>query len=203
MRTATWGFLALAPLLLSGCDTRPATEPVAAGPAFGVADVGNLSPRDQAALDALNNGTPVGATIDTEVGCGLLPGFFNETGLVAFGGLFPNECTPGTFDRTNPDETVDIYHSGRGLFFLLVFRPSFRVFGSEGSDVQWRTSRLADGRSLLVINGTLSNGSRVLGHFVRDPSGADNSRDGTLWVEGLGYVVAPGQCGTAIGCRDD
>jgi hypothetical protein len=178
--------LALAMLAL-GCEQT--TEPVAEALAPGVQmarDVQELSPRDQAVVDAFNNGAPWGAVINNDVSCSVLTGFFDASGLVAFGGLFANECTGGTFERTNPDGTADWHAHGRGEFFLVIFAGGF--FPSAGSSVKWQIIGHEDGISVWSANGTLSDGSRVRAHFVTDPNG-DNKPANALWVEGLGYVL--------------
>lgn len=185
--------LALAILAL-GCDptTDPAAETLAPGVQLAL-EGQEISPRDQMVLDAFNNGMFSRAVINTEVSCAILPGFFDASGnLVAFGGLFPLECAGGTFERTNPDGTLDWHANGRGVFFLLTFEPS-GFFSSTGSDVNWHIIQHENGIRILTVSGTLSNGSRVRVHFTAEPTGANNSSEGTLWIEGLGYVLRPGR----------
>lgn len=195
MRRITFSLFLLAVFGAAACDSgtspelaAPETGPMVAPPDLSVQ---GLSPNDQAALDAFNQYRTTGAFI--ERGCTIVsPGFFSDAGdLLGFGGLFPDvpfgePCFNG-FTRTNRDGTQDLYVNGKGLFFLLLFDP-FAIYGSEGSSVKYTYIRRAKGPSILTVTGTLSDGSRVRGHFT-----SGDNRAGTLWVEGLGYVVgSPG-----------
>lgn len=192
--TLTLTLAVLAVFGVTACDS--ATSPELAAPETGLTvappdlSVHELSPSDQAAVDAFHAYRTTGAFI--ERGCMIVsPGFFNEAGqLLGFGGLFPDvpfgECENG-FIRTNPDGTEDLHVNGKGLFFLLLFDP-FAIYGSQGSSVKYTYIRHANGISILTVTGKLSDGSRVRGHFT-----SGDNRAGTLWVEGLGYVVgSPG-----------
>lgn len=138
-----------------------------------------------------------GATLDREVGCGIITGFFNNGAFVGFGGLFPTPgpqgiCPLSNFARVNADGTVDRHMQGSGTFFLVL--PGVAFYGSEGSDVQWRSIQHENGIRLFTVTGTLSDGSRVRAHFVTTPDGLSTAAN-TLWIEGVGYAVGgpPGQ----------
>lgn len=150
------------------------------------AEAQGLGPNDQLALDLLASGDANGAVINRDGVCALLPGF----GGVAFGGLFPEDCK-NSFERVNKDGTRDRHATGVGGFFLIVFSPEFRIFGSEGSYAHWTWIDKGEGSEIgiLTANGTLSDGSRFRLHFTNTPGEGDSSREGFLWVEGLGYVV--------------
>lgn len=195
MRRTILTLILLAVFGAAACDSgtspelvAPETGPTVAPPALSVQ---GMSPNDQAAANAFHESRTTGAFI--ERGCMIVsPGFFDEAGnLLGFGGLFPDvpfgePCENG-FLRTNPNGTQDIHVNGRGGFFLLLFSPS-AYYGSEGSSVKYTYIRRANGKSILTVIGTLSDGSRVRGHFT-----SGDNRAGTLWVEGLGYVVgSPG-----------
>ena len=140
---------------------------------------------------AMAQGEPHGAVIQGEGFCTLLTGFADATGLKAFGGLFQDFSDPdacgNSFSRINPDGTFDTHWYGHGGFFLVVFGGGF--YPSQGSNVSWTIITHENGIRILRLNGTLSDGSRVRGHFTVDPKGEDNSKEGLLWVEGYGYVV--------------
>jgi len=195
MRRITLTLMLLAVAGVTACDsgTSPELAALETGPTVAPPDlsVHGLSPNDQAAMKAFHESRTTGAFI--ERGCMIVsPGFFSESGqFLGFGGLFPDvpfgESCENGFIRTNPDGTEDMYVNGKGLFFLLLVNP-FSIYGSEGSSVKYTYIRRAKGKSILTVTGTLSDGSRVRGHFT-----SGDNRAGTLWVEGLGYVVgSPG-----------
>lgn len=149
-----------------------------------------LSAADQELYNAFNEGRTTGAFVNHDF-CGLFSlGFRDENGgLLGFSLFIPDECPQG-FERQNPNGTFDQHISGGGqMFLVLIAQGAF--FGSEGSDVRWTIKRSETGTNVFNINGTLSDGSRVKGHFNSGNNG--NSQSGKLWVEGLGYVVgSPG-----------
>lgn len=150
-----------------------------------------LSERDKAIVDAMAQGAPHGAIIQGEGFCSILTGFFDGDVLKAFGGLFQDFADPdacgNSFSRTNPDGTFDTHWYGNGAFFLVVMDGPF--YSSEGSNVSWTIITHENGISTWRVNGTMSDGSRVRGHFTVDPKGDDNSKEGFLWVEGYGFVI--------------
>jgi len=138
-----------------------------------------------------------GATLDREVGCGITTGFFNNGSFVGFAGLFPDLgpqgfCPLSNFARVNPDGTVDRHIQGSGRLFLVL--PGVAIYGSDGSDVRWRSIQHENGIRMFTVTGTLSDGSRVRAHFVTTPGG-ENTAANSLWIEGVGYAVGgpPGQ----------
>lgn len=186
------------PLLVLGlaaCDAGTPAEPdtTRLGPA-----AGSLSTLEQSLIDDLAAGVDHGAILDRDVGCAILTGFANPDGLVAFGILGPMPgprgiCPSSNFNRTNPDGSVDMHTHGMGTFFLLVFDPSVS-FPSEGSRVRWNAITHEGGARTFNFQGTLSDGSRVRGHFAYSPSG-EPTMGNALWVQGVGYIVGgpPGQ----------
>jgi hypothetical protein len=203
MRRVILGLLTVvSPLLLASCDTNSptaATVPPDASAsgvravAPGTAAVLSGQSLHDIALGALEHGTPPGAVLNTDVGCFVLAGFYDQDGtLVAFGLLFGEAgtfgtCGPGSFDRTDPDGSIDQFLHARGSFYLSVVDPSAN-FPSDGSDVKWTRIVRADGVSVFDINGTLSDGSHVRAHFTSGTPGPNQSS--SLWVEGLGYVLS-------------
>ena len=189
------GALVLSALVVSCSDQTTAPPVRAEGPQMSTVSDG-LSPLEQSLLDALAAGEDPGSIINRDVGCGLTTGFgvINDDGTVTpvgFGGLFPEPgpsgiCPLSNFERTNPDGTIDVHTQGRGAFFLVLFGLGF--YPSGGSDVIWRDISHEGGTSVFTVTGTLSDGSRVRAHFIRDPKGNIKEAN-TLWVEGLGYVV--------------
>jgi hypothetical protein len=187
--------LVLSALVVSCSDQTTAPSVPADGPQMSAVSDG-LSPLEHSLLDALAAGEDPGAIINRDVGCGLTTGFgvVNDDGTVTpvgFGGLFPQPgpngiCPLSSFERTNPDGTVDSHTQGRGAFFLVLFGLGF--YPSTGSDVIWRDISHEGGTSVFTVSGTLSDGSKVRAHFVRDPKGNIKEAN-ALWVEGLGYVV--------------
>lgn len=178
-------------LAVAACEAPPSTAPQAGEPQ-GTNPAQQLSASEQAILTAVKAGEDAGAILNRDYPCSLSPGFGDQNGTVAFGGLMaepgPNGICPlSNFERTNPDGTVDVHQKGVGAFFLLVFEP-FTIFGSEGSHVRWTSISHENGIRVFNVSGTLSDGSRVRVHFVTDPNG-DNKPANTLWVEGLGYIV--------------
>lgn len=174
---------------LAACDTGTPAEPDAAllGPAGSSA-----SAIEQSLIDDLAAGVDHGAILNRDIGCAILVGFGGPGGVAAFGILGPMPgprgiCPAGNFERTNPDGTIDEHKQGQGTFFLLVFDP-FRSFPSGGSHVRWRSITHQDGARVFNFSGTLSDGSRVRGHFAYTPNGKV-TQGNTLWVEGLGYIV--------------
>lgn len=181
---------------LLACDSSTAPEAgITALPAGSVPELSmeGLSSTDRAAMQLFNESRDTGAFVVKN--CLIVsPGFFTESGsFIGFGGLFANELFEGGtcgFTRTNPDGSEDLHVNGRGGLFLFLFQP-FAIYGSTGSNVKWTFIRHADGIGVLTFTGTLSNGSRVRGHFTS----GDNSA-GSLWVEDLGYVLgSPGKSG--------
>lgn len=182
----------LVALGMTACDSS--TSPQIRSPQASLAPaqqaaVQGLSARDQAAVDLFNESRTSGAFVVRD--CVFVsPGWFGEDGrLLGFGGLFPDvpDGESCGFTRTNPDGSEDLYVNGKGYFFLFLFEP-FHIYGSEGSDVKWTYINRADGVRILTITGTLSDGSRVRAHFT-----SGDNQAGSLWVEGLGYVVgSPG-----------
>lgn len=146
-----------------------------------------LSAADQALYDAYMEGRIAGAFVDRDV-CTLFSfGFRDETGALLGFSLFIPESCPTGFVRENPDGTIDQHVSSSGQLFLVLLQAG-AFFPSTGSDVHWTIKSSPDGRNVLNLNGTLSDGSRVKGHFNQNPT------SGKLWVEGLGYVVgSPGK----------
>lgn len=202
MRRVILGLLTVvSPLLLTSCDTNSPTA-AAVSPDASASGVRTVVPGTTAlvsgqslhdiALGALEHGTPPGAVLNTDVGCFVLTGFYDQDGnLAAFGLLFGEAgtfgtCGPGSFDRTNPDGSIDQFRQARGSFYLSVVDPPAE-FPSDGSDVKWTRIVGADGVSVFNINGTLSDGSHVQAHFLSGTQGPNQSS--TLWVEGLGYLV--------------
>lgn len=181
----------IALLAAAACGESPA-EPAMMDPPLARAPAApqppGLSDEEQALLSALHAGADMGAILNREVGCGILTGFFTQSGLAAFGLLSPNDCSNGNFVRTNPDGTVDRNIQGTGRFFLVVLGPQGMAFPSGGSDVRWGRVQHQDGITVFNVAGTLSDGSRVRAHFTRTPDGM-NPPGNTLWVEALGYVV--------------
>lgn len=149
----------------------------------------DLSPRDQMAVDMMMGSQSNGAVIERDGVCAVLPGFSQDGQLVAFGGLFPQDCA-NSFERTNKDGSRDRHAHGVGQFFLLLFSP-FKIYGSAGSYAHWTWIDKGDGTEIgiLTANGTLSDGSRFRLHFTNTPGEGDQSKEGFLWVEGVGYVV--------------
>jgi len=181
-------FLAL--VVFAACAESP-TTPVADTASVPVMKKGQgqppLSAGDQALYDAYMEDRTTGAFVNHDF-CGLFSyGFFDENGaLLGFSLFIPGSCPQG-FERQNPDGTIEQHISGSGQLFLVLLQQG-AFFGSEGSDVHWTIKRSPDGRNVLNLNGTLSDGSRVKGHFNQ------NATSGKLWVEGLGYVVgSPGK----------
>jgi hypothetical protein len=180
-------FLALA--FLAACAESP-TTPVADTNAVPemkkVPGQESLSAGDQALMDAYMEGRTTGAFVNHDV-CSLFSyGFFDDAGLVGFSLFLPESCPTG-FERQNPDGTIEQHVASSGQLFLVLVRYG-AFYGSEGSDVHWTIKRSPDGRNVLNLNGTLSDGSRVKGHFNQ------NATSGKLWVEGLGYVIgSPGK----------
>ena len=187
--------LVLSALVVSCSDQTTAPPDLADGPQMSAVSPG-MSPLEQSLMDAIAAGEDPGAIVDRDVGCAIITGFgvVDDDGNVTnvgFGGLFPQPgpngiCPLSNFERTNPDGTIDLHTQGRGAFFLVLF--GLGSYPSTGSDVIWRNIRHEEGASVFTVSGTLSDGSRVRAHFVRDPKG-DIKDANTLWVEGLGYVV--------------
>ena len=182
-------FLALAVLAACGGDTPSTLAPDSESPQLKKVDgtPPGLSEKDQALMDAYMEGRTTGAFVNRDV-CTLFSyGFFDENGeLLGFSLFIPESCPTG-FERQNPDGTIDQHVSSSGQLFLVLLQYG-AFFGSEGSDVHWTIKSSEDGRNVLNVNGTLSDGSRVKGHFN------ENSTSGKLWVEELGYVVgSPGK----------
>jgi hypothetical protein len=182
-------FLALAVLAACGGESSNTLAPDSDAPLLKKVDgtPPGLSAEDQALMDAYMEGRTTGAFVNRDV-CALFSyGFFDENGAFLGFSLFIPESCPAGFERQNPDGTIDQHVSSSGLM-LLVLPPFGAFFGSEGSDVHWTIKSSEDGRNVLNVNGTLSDGSRVKGHFNQ------NATSGKLWVEGLGYVVgSPGK----------
>ena len=145
-------------------------------------------------MSTLMSGGGVGALIDRDGVCaGTVGGpWFSSPGsmaLLAFPQAFGPEGCRNTFLRTNPDGSMDRHVNGVGGLFLILFQPSFQFIFSTGSNVHWTATQHEDGVRTISIHGTLSNGSRVRAHSVRDPNGDDNSKESFFWIEGLGYLV--------------
>lgn len=158
-----------------------------AAPAIATAQLAD--PQDQEVINALNSGSPNGAIISTEVGCAILTGFFNGDNFAAFGALFPEtDCKGGTFEKSRPNGKNDLHMNGAGMMFLVVQDP-FTFFPSEGSRVKYNFIFQDGAASVIKISGTLSDGSRVRGHFTVNLNGNDEAGGDFLWVEGIGYVV--------------
>lgn len=181
----------------AACDSTPTEAPEQLIPSADLPQmsVEGMSDGDAAAVALFNESRDTGAFVVKD--CIIVsPGLFNEEGeFIGFAGFFPNELFDpegGTcgFTRTNPDGSEDVHINARGGLFLFLFDPP-AFFGSEGSDVKWTYMTRGEEKAVLSFNGTLSDGSRVRGHFS---SGDNNS--GRLWVEGLGYVLgSPGRSG--------
>ena len=182
--------LVLTLVAFAACAESP-TTPVAETAAVPLMKKGqgqpSMSAEDQALVDAYMEGRIAGAFVDRDV-CTLFSyGFFDENGALLGFSLFIPESCPTGFARTNPDGTIDQHVSSSGQLFLFLIQAG-AFFPSTGSDVHWTIKSSPDGRNVLNVNGTLSDGSRVKGHFNQ------NATSGKLWVEGLGYVVgSPGK----------
>ena len=160
----------------------------------GLAAAQEVTDVEKEIMSTLMSGGGIGALIERDGVCaGTVGGaWFSSPGsmaLLAFPQVSGPEGCKNTFLRTNPDGSMDRHVNGVGGLFLILFQPSFQLISSAGSNVHWTATQHEDGVRTISINGTLSNGSRVRAHSVRDPNGLDNSRESFFWIEGLGYLV--------------
>lgn len=162
-----------------------------------MASAQELSESDKAILGAIASGESPGAVIERTGRCATGGGIFVEgspapVALVFLSPQNPDDCG-NTFERTNPDGTVDEYKQGVGGAFVILFNP-FEIISSAGSYVHWTENSRQDGSRTFNANGTLSDGSRMRLHFGVNGQGEPTLAAGRLWIEGRGYIAGqPGR----------